>query len=691
MHINDKDIYNNAKAALIQMYGATASFRDGQYEAIEATFMNNRTLVVQKTGWGKSLVYFVCTKLLRDVGKGVTVVVSPLLVLMQNQIEAAKKMGLVCDVLNSTVADRRNSIIESLVKGEIDLLLVTPESLFKEDFQKALKDISIGLFVVDEAHCISDWGHDFRLDYGRLYKVLQSIPFSVPILATTATANNRVIADLKKQLGNDVHISRGPLMRESLSIQVLRLANKAERYAWILQNINHLPGSGIIYCLTQRDCDYLAEFLKQNGVSAMSYYSRNEEEENLNRDAELLFQENKIKALVATIKLGMGYDKGDIAFVVHFQQPGNIVSYYQQIGRAGRNIKRAYTFLMTGLEDKDIQDYFIETAFPTKEEASDIRGYIFENTEQGCTLGQINAAVNYKKARIDKALMFLVSEGFVVKEKSKYYVTPKPFSYDDKHYAEVTAVRKSEQNQMGQLIETKECYNRFIVNCLDDETTECCGICRNCLGYEEFSSEIEQKFLDKALEFIERLIIPIEPRKKWASTAYTNQSNIKYQNEVGVCLSRYGDVGYGALVKRDKYAKEPHFCDELVGKSAQILRPIIREKKIFAITCVPSLRSNIVQEFAERLAISCDIRFIQLIEKSPASQQKAMQNSSHQCENAYGSFKIIPNVEIPERVILVDDIVDSKWTITVCGYRLMEAGCELVFPYALADSSQKED
>ena len=670
MHINDKEIHEKATAALIRMYGATASFRDGQYEAIEATLMNKRTLVVQKTGWGKSLVYFVCTKLLRDAEKGVTVVVSPLLVLMKNQIEAAEKMGLVCDVLNSTVVDRRDSIIESLVLGEIDLLLVTPESLFKEDIQKALKDIKIGLFVVDEAHCISDWGHDFRLDYGRLYKVLQNIPFSVPVLATTATANDRVIADLKKQLGEEVHLSRGPLMRESLSIQVLRLANKAERYAWILQNINRLPGSGIIYCLTQRDCDYLAEFLKQNGVLALSYYSRSGEEDNLNRDAEQLFQENKIKALVATIKLGMGYDKGDIAFVIHFQQPGNIVSYYQQIGRAGRNIERAYTFLMTGAEDKDIQDYFIETAFPTKEEATDIIRYIYENTEKGCTLGQINAAANYKKGRIDKALMFLVSEGFAVKDKSKYHVTLKPFSYDEQHYAEVTEVRRAEQRQMDQLIETNECYNRFIVNCLDDDTATCCGICGNCMGYEEFSSEIEQEYLDKALEFIERLIIPIEPRKKWASTAYTKQSNIAYQNEVGICLSRYGDVGYGSLVKRDKYEKVPRFCDELVGKSAQILRPIIQEKKISAVTCVPSLRSNIVQDFAQRLADSCGVKFVQLLKKEPASQQKTMQNSSHQCENAYCSFCTMPDVVIPERVLLVDDIVDSKWTLTVCGYRL---------------------
>jgi len=235
MEIKDQTIFKNVSSILTNLYGAGAKFREGQYEAIEATLLNSRTLIVQKTGWGKSLVYFSCTKILRSQGKGVTVVVSPLLVLMENQTEAAKKLGLKCDVLNSTVKDRKEEIINSLVNNELDLILVTPEALFKEDLQKSLKDIRIGLFVIDEAHCISDWGHDFRLEYGNLFKVLKQLPVSVPILGTTATANNRVIYDLKTQLGNKVYVSRGPLSRKSLSIQILHLKNKAQRYAWILQ------------------------------------------------------------------------------------------------------------------------------------------------------------------------------------------------------------------------------------------------------------------------------------------------------------------------------------------------------------------------------------------------------------------------------------------------------------------------
>lgn len=691
MEIKDQSIYAKASSVLENLYGADSKFREGQYEAIEATLINSRTLVVQKTGWGKSLVYFACTKILRSSGKGVTIVVSPLLVLMENQIEAAEKLGLKCDVLNSTVKDRKAEILQSLVSNELDLVLVTPEALFKEDFQECLKDIRIGLFVVDEAHCISDWGHDFRLEYGNLYKVLKQLPGNVPILATTATANDRVVEDLSSQLGENVHISRGALSRKSLSIQVLRLKNKAERYAWILQRINELPGSGIIYCLTQRDCDYLADFLRKNGISALPYYSRNQNDDYLNREAEDLFRRNEIKALVATIKLGMGYDKRDISFVIHFQQPSNIVSYYQQIGRAGRDIDKAYCFLMSGREDNDIIDYFIDTAFPKMEETEGVVKLL--ESENGLRIGQIVSRLNFTRNRIMKALMFLENEGYVYKDRAQYYITAKEFIYNAEHYNAVTAVRKKEQQQMAELLDTDECYSKFIVNCLDDYTAGVCGTCSNCLGCDIISSEVDKRYLDIALAYINNLIMPIEPRKMWSETSFTKQSKIKYINKPGICLSKYGDIGYGALVKRDKYSQAKVFCDELVGKSASVLKPLITENSVECVTCVPSLRSSIVENFAKRLADNCAIPFKPLLKKNPTEtrQQKEMENSSYQCKNALLSFDVISDTPMPRSVLLVDDVVDSRWTLTVCGYKLMENGCEAVYPFALADSSRMED
>ena len=422
------EICQRATDILKTFYGENAVFRDGQYEAIEATLTRKRTLVVQRTGWGKSLVYFICTKLLREENRGVTMVVSPLLVLMKNQLEAADKLGLTCEILNSTVKERREEILAALERDEVDLLLVTPETLFSADVQQRLPNIRIGLFVIDEAHCISDWGHDFRLEYGNLRKIVYQLPENVPVLATTATANDRVIADLQTQLGENVFVSRGPLTRNSLYIQVVNQPSKTERYAWILETVPKLPGSGIIYCLTQRDCDYLADFLKSNGISAEAYYSRNGVAgEELNRDIEERFSKNRLKVIVATIKLGMGYDKDDISFVIHYQRPSNIVSYYQQIGRAGRNIDRAYIFLMHGKEDEDILNYFIDTAFPTEAEARQVMELISQL--DGVSQGQILSKLNIRKPRIDKALTFLQNDGFIRKEGSKYYITPKRFVY----------------------------------------------------------------------------------------------------------------------------------------------------------------------------------------------------------------------------------------------------------------------
>lgn len=687
MQIKNLQIYQKAKSILDSLYGSEAQFREGQYEAIEATMQNRRVLVVQKTGWGKSLVYFVCTKILREKRKGVTVVVSPLLVLMQNQLEAATKLGLVCDVLNSTVKDRREEILNNIVNGKIDLVLVTPETLFAEDVQSQLKNIRIGLFVIDEAHCISDWGHDFRLNYGNLRKIIPFLPLNVPVLATTATANQRVVDDLEKQLGGNVYISRGPLTRESLSIQILHMDSKAERYAWILENITKLPGHGIIYCLTRRDCDYLSDFLQKNGVNVLPYYSKHEGEEE-NAIAIDAFQNNQIKAIVATVKLGMGYDKGDISFVIHFQMPSNIVAYYQQIGRAGRSIDRAYAILMCGKEDEDIINYFRETAFPTQEETLQIVDFI--SSRGGAKRYQLEAELNIKHNRLEKALYFLTNDGYLVKDRGTYRLTAKKFVYNSAHYQAITEIRRKETEQMKALTRTKDCYSKFIVNSLDDDTAKPCGHCTNCLGKEIFPSTVSFAFKEQAAQYINGLIRVIEPRKRWESSNVTKRTYIEFINQPGLCLSRYGEVGYGELVKRDKYSPEKRFCDELVGRSAELLRPHIQEKGITHITCVPSLRSPIVEDFTKRLAERCGIPFVSLLIKKPAQQQKFMENGPHQCANAFSSFEVKPGVQLPQKILLVDDIVDSRWTLTVCGYRLMEHGCIEVYPFALADS-QEED
>ena len=695
MKITNQQIYKEASIILEKLYaGGTPNpaFREGQYEAIEATLTRKRVLVVQKTGWGKSLVYFISTKINRQQGRGVTLIISPLLVLMENQIDAAKKMDLKCGVLNSTVKDAatRKAILQNLLKNEYDLFFITPESLFGDEFQETVGSIDIGLFVIDECHCISDWGHDFRLEYGNLYKIINILPENVPVLGTTATANDRVIEDLAKQFGKDVFISRGSLTRDSLHIEILPLESKALRYAWLARNIPILPGAGIIYCLTKRDCRQLSDFLNQKGLDTMPYYSDGELDEQ-NKLAEEKLMKNEIKALVSTIKLGMGYDKPDISFVVHYQQPGSVVAYYQQIGRAGRNIPAAYCYLMTGQEDDQILEYFIETAFPTKEQAQSIIIALQENS--GLTINRIESICNMRRSKIEQFLSFLENEGYVYRKARTYFRSAKPFVYNGEHYDEIKKTKRAEKGIMQKYLLTDACLSKYIVSALNDASAYDCGKCRNCRGgYRIFPDSLHPSDdeINAAQEYLNSLYIPIEPRKRWpAPNMLDVKTTISHQNETGLALAKYGDAGYGEMVAHDKYRADC-YREALIAKSTDILKQKADKLGIEAITIVPSCRNGKVNLFAEEVAKRLRIAYLELFTRSESPQQKNMENSYFQAKNIIDSMSIKDNAIVPKRVILIDDVVDSKWTLTVCGWLLKNAGTDIVYPFCLADSSENK-
>lgn len=408
------------------------SFREGQYEAIDAVVnKRKKVLVVQKTGWGKSIVYFISTKFLRQCGYGLTIIISPLLALMRNQIESAKKLGLNIATINSSNIDHWNEIKSSILSGKIDALLISPERLANEDFmQNILEPISgnIGLFVIDEAHCISDWGHDFRPDYKRIVNILKQIPENTPILATTATANDRVIEDIKSQI-NGILIMRGDLKRESLSLHNIRLPHPSYRLAWLAKYIPLFKGSGIVYVLTQRDAKIVSDWLNENNISASPYFSDVTNDKFETSDTYRKFLEdqlinNNVKVLVATSALGMGFDKSDIGFVIHYQAPGSIIGYYQQVGRAGRGIDNAYGILLSGHEDDDIHDFFRRSSFPTKENI-DLILECLERSSMGLSIVEIQKELNLTQGEVEKTLKYLSVEPMspVIKRNSKWFRT----------------------------------------------------------------------------------------------------------------------------------------------------------------------------------------------------------------------------------------------------------------------------
>lgn len=678
---------------LRESYGENAKFRDGQKEAIEAVVNGKRTLVVQKTGWGKSLVYFLATKLLKEKERdGITLIISPLLALMNNQIDSAQRLQLNVKTINSDNKDEWENIISEICDDNtVDALIISPERLANADFVKECLDKiknRVNLFVVDEAHCISDWGHDFRPDYRRIVKILQLLPGNVPVLATTATANDRVVNDIVAQLGENLVISRGELIRESLAIQVIKLQKKEDRLAWLAENIEKMPGSGVVYCLTKADCDLVTDWLNENNIKSEKYYSDGSK---ISKEYKAIildkFQKNEIKVLVATVAFGMGYDKPDIGFVIHFQRPANIVSYYQQIGRAGRGVELAYAVLLCGEEDEHINQYFINSAFPTEKDMNIVVDFITDNP--GKSISEIMSALNIRAKRVEKTLKYLTVGDDIytedVNRKKCYYKSAKKWKPDLERSEGITAIRYKEMQDMDEFTKQKGCYMEYIAEKLDDVNAKVCGKCSNCRGLF-FDERVGAETVQRAQQFIKSKFGVIETRKQ-----FQDKTKIKpeFQFKDGIVLSNYADAGYGMAVQKGKYL-DGYFSDELVDASVKILSEFIKNNNIEWITSVTSKRHpKLVPDFAKRLADKLDIGYFEGIKKLDAEEQKKFENSDGQYKNANDSFEIIQVKK--ENILLVDDMVDSRWTFTVCAMKMREMGSGDIYPFALANTAGRGD
>ena len=677
-----------------------AEFRAGQWEAIDALVnRRERLLVVERTGWGKSAVYFIATRILRDRGRGLTLIVSPLLALMRNQIEAAERIGIRAVTINSSNRDSWSELQQTIHNDGADALLISPERLANDEFvQEVLLPIAdrIGLLVVDEAHCISDWGHDFRPDYRRLVNVLQRMPANIPILGTTATANNRVVQDVRAQLG-DIGIQRGSLMRDTLALQNMRLPSQAARLAWLAEHINALPGTGIIYTLTRRDAEQVAAWLIERGVTARAYFSGVTSDGFADSDAyrqhlEDQLLRNQIKALVATTALGMGYDKPDLGFVVHYQAPGSIVAYYQQVGRAGRAIDHAVGILMSGHEDNAIHEYFRQSAFPSESWVEQILD-VLEDSD-GLTIRDLEEAVNLRHGQLEQALKFLSVENPapVIKNASLWQRTPVSYHMDHERIHRLTEQRQIEWQEMQKYVYEDGCLMKFLAEALDDKNQRPCGKCASCLGEPVIAPSFFRSQAISAARFLRQSEMPLVCNRQVANDAFTEygfRGNLpgELRAETGRILSRWGDAGWGQLVADEKI--QGHFRDELVEAVAEMLRDRWQPDPLPEwVTCVPSQNHrDLVPDFARRLATALRLPFMPIVTKTRHNEpQKTQQNRFYQCRNLDGAFRI--DEPIPEGpVLLLDDIVDSGWTMTVIAALLRQAGSGPVWPVALATAS----
>jgi ATP-dependent DNA helicase RecQ len=619
--------------------------------------------------------------MLRERGAGPTLLISPLLVLMRNQIAMAKRLGVRAETVNSANRDDWDRIFDQIDRDEVDLLLISPERLNNQQFRKdILPDLQrrVGLLVVDEAHCISDWGHDFRPDYRRIGRIIRLLPAGSPVLCTTATANDRVVADIVDQLGDDLRVIRGALDRESLILQVLAQSSPAERLAWLAEQIPRFDGSGIVYCLTTHDADRVADFLRRQGIDALAYTGAHDGDYRL--EVERRLDQRDVKVVVATSALGMGYDNPQLPFVIHYQSPGSAIAYYQQVGRAGRAIDTAYGVMMSGSEAVDIQNWFIETAFPIEAHATAIVDAL--DRSNGLSRNDLLGLVNIRPSRLDGALKILEVDGVVEKDGRLWHRTANPWTYDRDHVDAITQRRRGEQATMADYLTTDACLMQFLRRELDDAGAEPCGRCSNCAG-PALPVEVAPELVVAALDYLRRIHFAIEPRKR---SPDMKKIPDELQLQPGMALCRWGDPEWGSLVAAGKYGDGAgRFADALVDGTVEMVTDWSPDPAPQWVTCVPSMRHDgLVPDFARRVAERLGIPFLDLVTQTRLhTRQREMENSHQQFGNVDGVFTVTGEVPATPG-LLIDDVVDSKWTITTIGVALRKAGSGPVSPVTLA-------
>ncbi|MFJ7130674.1 RecQ family ATP-dependent DNA helicase [Streptomyces sp. NPDC098101] len=716
--MDNLELRAEADAVLAGLVGApegTARLREDQWLAVAALVEERRrALVVQRTGWGKSAVYFVATALLRRRGSGPTVIISPLLALMRNQVEAAERAGIRARTINSANPEEWDAIHDEVERGDTDVLLVSPERLNSVDFREQVLPklaVTTGLLVVDEAHCISDWGHDFRPDYRRLRTMLTELAPGVPVLATTATANARVTADVAEQLGTgagEALVLRGSLERESLRLGVVRLPDAAHRLAWLAEHLDELPGSGIVYALTVAAAEEATAFLRQRGFAVASYTGRTENADRLQAEADL--QQNRVKALVATSALGMGFDKPDLGFVIHLGSPSSPIAYYQQVGRAGRGVEHAEVLMLPGKEDEAIWRYFADTAFPPE---AQVRQTLAALADAGRPLSvpALEAAVDLRRTRLETMLKVLDVDGAVRRVKGGWESTGRPWAYDTERYAWVARQRAAEQQAMRDYVSSSGCRMEFLRRQLDDEGAAPCGRCDNCAGAWADAS-VSQETLTGATRELDRPGVEVEPRRMWPTGMPALGIELKgripagEQCSTGRALGRLSDIGWGNRLRPllAEHAPDGPVPDDVLKAAVAVLAdwarspggwaPDVRDASArpVGVVAVPSLaRPQLVGSLARGIADIGRLPYLGTLTHTGPDGAHAVRrsNSAQRLRALSGAFSVSGELSgalaaAPGPVLLVDDFTDSGWTLAVAARLLRRAGAAQVLPLVLA-------
>ena len=711
------------EAALRALVGRDdVELREDQWRAIEALVARRaRALVVQRTGWGKSAVYFVATSLLRARGAGPTIIVSPLLALMRDQIAAASRAGIRAATVNSANVTEWDQVHADIAAGEIDVLLCSPERLNNPQFRdEVLPRLArdAGLVVIDEAHCISDWGHDFRPDYRRIRTLLAELPDGIPVLATTATANSRVTADVAEQLGvrgddlaarEDVLVLRGELDRESLHLGVVRLPDPATRVAWLASALTQIDGSGIVYCLTVSAAEEVASQLRTAGLEVGAYTGRTDpaEREQLEED----LKANRVKALVATSALGMGFDKPDLAFVIHVGAPSSPIAYYQQVGRAGRGVAQAQVVLLPGAEDRAIWEWFGSQAFPPEDQVRAALAAL--GTASPVSVAALETQVDLRRGRLESMLKVLDVDGAVRRVQGGWLATGEPWVYDAERYARVAAARTAEQDTMLEYERLEMCRMAFLRAVLDDPELEAgweCGRCDNCGGMT-LPQAPGADAVTAVRDGLDKVGVELVARRQWPSGLDSLGIDLRgripadEQPATGRAIARLDGLGWsGAL--RDLFESRTEDGGVVDGETPVPLRGaavraledwpdlwrVSGDRRVPVVDAVVGVRSvtrpQLSGHLAPGLARYLEVPFVGWLGPRPGHEEP----QRHDVNSAQRLAGVVRRLALEDAaraglagrtVLLVDDLTDSGWTLAVGAREVRRAGAAAVLPFVL--------
>ncbi|WP_238007680.1 DEAD/DEAH box helicase [Dactylosporangium sp. AC04546] len=696
-------MFEEATAVLKRLAGPSAELREDQWAAISALVGDRRrVLCVQRTGWGKSAVYFVATALLRARGAGPTVIVSPLLALMRNQVDAAARAGISARTINSANLEEWDAITAEIAAGAVDVLLVSPERLNNPDFRDNVLPklaASTGLLVVDEAHCVSDWGHDFRPDYRRLRTLLLDLSPGTPVLATTATANARVTADVAEQLG-DALVLRGSLDRESLRLGSLTLPSAAHRLAWLGEHLRDLPGSGIVYTLTVAGAHEATAYLRAQGYEVAAYSGQSEDADRRAAEADLV--DNRIKALVATSALGMGFDKPDLGFVVHLGAPASPIAYYQQVGRAGRAVDQADVLLLPGAEDAAIWRYFASLAFPPEGQVREVLE-VLAGSDRPLSTAALEPRVELRRNRLELMLKVLDVDGAVRRVKGGWESTAEPWAHDTARYARIAEARAAEQESMRQYAGLTTCRMEYLRMLLDDPGAVPCGRCDTCAG-AWYPTEVSPDALASARAHLGRAGVEITPRRLWPTglpaigVPLSGKIPAGEQFLPGRAIGRLSDLGWGDKLRRLLAAPDGPLPDDVFNGVVATLAEWAKgddrwaERPVGVVVIGSHSTPELVASLGERIAAVGRLPLLGTVTSGAVADAASRTNSAQRVRALHSAFAVSPALAEAVRaaegpLLLVDDMVDSGWTMAIVARQLVQAGARGVLPFALAVSA----